>query len=163
MHAEEKGQMSDLPQCLVTTPSFQDSLSTESVLALCPLLITKGSCQRQTWNFMMPQPTPAKRGLEHIPLTHRYNPSNEDFTVPGNAGTVCIECFFDFFKGNLKKKVTWGVQGIKGDLKQRTWLYPVWILCNQSQVNETTSKFISKTWLRQQKALNIFQLLGRPG
>lgn len=104
LHAEEKGQMSDLPWCLVTSPSFQDSLSTESVLALCPLLITKGSCQRQTWNFVMPQPTPAKRGLEHIPLTHRYNPRNEDFTVPGNAGTVCIECFFDFFKGNLKKK-----------------------------------------------------------
>lgn len=49
----------------------------------------------------MPQPTPAKRGLEHIPLTHRYNTRNEDFTVSGNADTVCIEYFLDFFKRKL--------------------------------------------------------------
>lgn len=89
--------MSDLPQCLVTSPSFQDSLSTVSVLALCPLLLTERSCQMQTWNFKMLQPTLAKRGLKHIPLTHRYNSRNEDFAVSGNADTVDIEYCLDFF------------------------------------------------------------------
>lgn len=45
----------------------------------------------------MLQPTLAKRGLKHIPLTHRYNSRNEDFTVSGNADTVDIEYCLDFF------------------------------------------------------------------
>lgn len=95
--------MSDLPQCLAASPSFQDSLSTVSVLALCPLFLTKRSCQMQAWNFKILQPTPAKRGLEHIPLTHRYNTRNEDFTVSGNADTLCIEYLLEFFKRKLKE------------------------------------------------------------
>lgn len=149
--------MSDLPQCLVTSPSFQDSLSTVSVLALCPLLEAVRCRHGNSRCFNQHQ----QRGASST--SHWHTGTTPGILLFLEMQTLCVlNISLIFSRGNFKKKNYLRSSGHKGRLQTKEMAVP-----SVDSVQSIPSKWeykqlILKTWLRQWKALNIFQLLGTP-